>query len=158
MTLGLTDVTVGAMDVTIVITALAVTAGSATDVAVTTIEFGDGAVLGAVYTPVVALIVPSEPAAVTVGSDHVTFRQVGLLRMTHPGLFTVAVKLLNVSPVPIVAPPGVMEMLMPVIIVIEADWVLLVSAAEVAVTFAVGVTTGGPPFVPGTVGSTLGAV
>ena len=103
-------------------------------------------------------IVPSEPAVVTVGSDHVTFRQFGLLSSTHPGLFTVAVKLLNFSPVPMVAEPGVIEMLMPVMIVIEADWVLVVSAAAVAVTVAVGVTTGKPPVVLGTVGSTVGAV
>ena len=46
--MGLTDVTVGAIDVTIVITAVAVTDVSATDVAVTVMELGEGAVAGAV--------------------------------------------------------------------------------------------------------------
>ena len=48
MTLGLTNVTVGGTEVTTVITAVAVTDVSATEVAVTVIELGVGAVGGAV--------------------------------------------------------------------------------------------------------------
>ena len=48
MTLGLTEVTVGAIAVTIVITTVAVTDVSATDVTVIAMELGEGAVAGAV--------------------------------------------------------------------------------------------------------------
>jgi hypothetical protein len=156
MTLGLTDVTVGGMDVTTVIVAVAVTAVSATEVAVTVTELGEGAAAGAVYKPVFASMVPSEPAVVTVGSDQVTFWQVGLEARTHPGLLTVATNWLNVSPVPTVAVLGVMEMLMPLMMVNVAVAVLEVSAAAVAVMVAVGVTVVVVPEV--TVGITDGAV
>ena len=96
------------------------------------------------------------PGVVVVGRDQVTFRHVGFEVMLQPGLLTVATKLLNVSPVPTVASPGVMEIRMPVTIVIVAVAVLVVSAAAVAVIVAVGVTVVVVPDV--TVGSTAGAV
>src|SRR5450631_215353 len=80
-----------------VISTVEVTAVSATDVAVTVMELGVGAVVGAVYKPVFGSMVPSEPAVVTVGSDQVTLLHVGLEVMIHPGLFTVAMKPLVVT-------------------------------------------------------------
>ena len=59
MTFGPTDVTVGSVAVTIVTRAVDVTDVSATEVAVTEMELGEGAVAGAVYTPVFGSIVPS---------------------------------------------------------------------------------------------------
>src|SRR5260370_13332727 len=74
--LGLTEDNVGSVAVTMVTVVFAVTVVSATEVAVTVIVLVEGAEAGAVYTPVFASIVP---LPVVVGSDQVTFRQLGLL-------------------------------------------------------------------------------
>ena len=78
----------GGAAVTTVAVAVAVAAVSATDVAVMMTVLGEGTAEGAVYTPVVAPIVPI-PVSV-VESDQVTFWQVGLEVILHPGLLTVA--------------------------------------------------------------------
>ncbi len=102
-------------------------------------------------------IVPGEVWPVTiVGSDQVTTWQslVGTV-LSHPGLLTVAAKV-KVSVVPTVAVVGLIEMVMPEIIVTAALAVLVESACAVAVIVAVGVITGSPFEM--TVGITFGAV
>jgi len=97
-----------------------------------------------------------ELAQVVVGTDQVTTRQLFVATLlSHPGLLTVAVKV-KCSPVPTVAVVGVIEMLMPEIIVTVALAFLVVSACDVAVMVAVGVVVG-VPFVV-TVGTVFGAV
>src|ERR1700680_3136215 len=101
---------------------------SATDVTVMMTVLGVGTFVGAVYTPVVEPMVPSGfGVVVLVGSDQVTFRQVGLEVILHPGLLTVAANR-KVSPVPTVAEVGLILMLIPVTIVSLAAAVLVVSA------------------------------
>jgi hypothetical protein len=92
---------------------------------------------------------------VATGTDHVTFRQVVFEVVLQPGLLTVAAKV-KCSPVPIVAPGGVIAMLIPVMIVIVAMAVFVVSAAAVAVTVAVGSGVTVPEIV--SVGIVAGAV
>jgi hypothetical protein len=92
---------------------------------------------------------------VATGTDHVTFRHVVLEVVLHPGLLTVAAKV-KCSPVPMVAPNGVIAMLIPVMIVMVAEAVLVVSATEVAVTVAVGSGVTVPEIV--NVGIVAGAV
>lgn len=123
--LGVTEVTVGSVDVTTFTTAVAVTDVSETDVAVTVTALGDGTVAGAVYVPRLGSIVPI-PVRV-VESDHVTLRQVVFEVVLQPGLLTVAEKV-KCSPVPIVAEAGVIEMLIPVMIVTVAVSTFVVSA------------------------------
>src|SRR5487761_1953443 len=91
--LGLTEVTVGVVAVTTETVAVAVTDVSVTDVAVTITVLGEGTVVGAVYTPLVAPMVPI-PVTV-VESDQVTLLQVGSEVALHPGLLTVAVNRKN---------------------------------------------------------------
>ena len=139
------------------IVAVLVTDESFTDVTVTVTLLGVGTVPGAVYTPVLASIVPRLPAVVVVGSDQVTSVQsVVPAVLMHPGLLTVAMNWSKVSPVPIVAVVGRIEMVMPDMIVTEAVAFLVVSACAVAVIVAVGVTVV-VPFVV-TVGTVFGAV
>jgi len=139
--LGLTDVTVGVVAVTIVAVAVAVTDLSATEVAVIVTTLGEGTVPGAVYLAVFGLLgsgtvmVPI-PVSV-VESDQVTFSHVGLEARIHPGLFTVAVNE-KCSVVPTVAVDGAIVMLIPVMMVTAALEVLEVSACDVAVIVAVG--------------------
>ena len=90
-----------------------------------------------------------------VGTDQVTFRHVGFEVVLQPGLLTVAVKV-KCSPVPIKAFAGVIEMLIPVMIVTVAVAVLEVSAAEVAVMVSVGSAVTTPEIVA--VGIVAGAV
>ena len=73
-------------------------------------------------------------------SDHVTFRHVVFDVVLQPGLLTVEEKV-KCSPVPIVAEPGVIEMLIPVMIVSVALSIFVVSAWEVAVIVTVGAIT-----------------
>lgn len=152
---GLTDVTVGVVLVTTVTSAVAVTAGSLTEVAVMgTVLAAAGAVYVALSdAPGVARILPT-PAVV--GTDHVTsWQSVFPGVFTHPGLLTVARKA-KCSSVPTVAVLGVIEILMPEIMVTLAEAVFVVSACAVAVTVAVG-TIVRVPFVV-TVGTVFGAV
>jgi hypothetical protein len=108
---------------------------------------GEGAGEGAVYKPLLASIVPP-----VVGTDQVTtWHWLATTELSHPGLLTVAVNV-KFSPVPTVAVVGVMETLMPEIIVTVALAVLVVSACAVPVIVAVGV------IVVVTVGTVLGAV
>jgi hypothetical protein len=114
--------------------AVAVIVVSATEVAVIVTVLGEGAGVGAVYTPLASI----EPRPVgVVGTDQVTFRQVGFEVTLQPGLLTVAVKV-KCSPVPRKAPDGVIEMLIPVIIVNVAVAVFVVSAAAVPVMVTEG--------------------
>src|ERR1700737_2523764 len=102
--------------------------------------------------PVLASIMPTP---VVVGTDHVTFWQLlAATELSQPGLLTLAVKV-KCSPVPTVAAVGVIERLMPEIIVTVAVAVLVVSACAVAVIVAVGVMVVVVPEV--TVGTVLGA-
>ena len=77
--MGLTELTVGVVAVTIVAVAVAVTDLSATEVAVMVIALGEGTVPGAVYLAVSGLLgsgtvmVPGSNVEVLVGSDQVTF-------------------------------------------------------------------------------------
>jgi len=144
---------VGTVAVTTVTVADAVTDVSATDVAVMMTVLGVGTGVGAVYTPVVEPIVPI-PVSV-VESDQVTFWQVGLDVILHPGLLTVAVNR-KCSNVPTVAEVGVMAMLIPVTIVRVAFAVLVVSACAVAVIVTVGAIVVVLPDV--VVGTVAGAV
>ena len=85
--MGLTDATVGLLAVTIVTVTLAVTVLSAAEVAVIVIMLGEGAVDGAVYTPLASI----EPTPVVFeGTDQFTFRHVLLKVVLQPGLLTVA--------------------------------------------------------------------
>ena len=84
----------------------------------------------------VTQFVAIEPSPV--GTEKVTFSHVGFELRVHPGLFTVAVKLWKVSPVPTVAVEGAMVMLIPVRMVTVALADFVVSACDVAVTVAVG--------------------
>jgi hypothetical protein len=138
---GLTDVTVGWDAVTTATVAVAVTEGSATEVAVTITELGEGTEVGAVYTPEVEPMLPI-PVKV-VDSDHITLLQVGFEVILHPGLFTVAMKR-NVSPVPTVALVGVSVILIPVTMVKLAIDVLVVSACAVPVIVTTGAIVGVP--------------
>ena len=97
------------------------------------------------------------PAPVRVlGSDHVTAVQsVVPGELTQPGLLTVAAKD-RVSRVPTVAVFGLIEMLMPEMMVTVAVAVFVESACAVAVIVAVGVIVV-VPFVV-TVGIVAGAV
>ena len=125
---------------------------SVTDVAVITTELGLGAVVGAVYTPFASI----EPTLrYWSGRDQVTFKQLAFTVVLHPGLLTVAMNV-KCSPVPTVAAAGLIEMLIPVMIVTLAVAVFVVSAAAVAVI----VTVGSGVTVPETVavGSMAGAV
>jgi hypothetical protein len=138
---GLTEVTVGCDAVTTATVAVAVTDVSATDVAVTITELGEGTDVGAVYTPEVEPMLPI-PVKV-VERDHVTLLQVGFDVILHPGLFTVAVKR-NVSPVPTVALVGFSVMLIPVTMVKVAVAALVVSACAVPVIVTTGAIVGVP--------------
>jgi hypothetical protein len=139
--------------------AVAVTAVSFTEVAVTVTVLGLGTVPGAVYLAVSGVLGSGtviEPTPDVVGTDQVTFRQsVVVPAFTHPGLLTVARKV-KCSFVPTVAVVGVIEILMPETIVTVAVAVFLVSACAVAVIVAVGVTVVVPLVV--TVGTVFGAV
>src|SRR6202163_5108889 len=80
-----------------------------------------------------------EPFPAVVGTDQVTATHLlSEFRLQH-GLLTVAAKLLKCSPVPTVAVVGVIEMLIPEMMVTVAVAVLDVSACAVAVIVAVGV-------------------
>jgi hypothetical protein len=139
--------------VTTVTVAVAVTAVSFTEVAVIVTVLGEGAVAGAVYLPLLGSIVPTP---VVVGTDQVTTWQLlAATVLSHPGLLTVAAKV-KCSLVPIVAVVGLIEMLMPEMIVTVAVAVLVVSACAAAVIVAVGVIVV-VPFVV-TVGIVFGAV
>ena len=94
-------------------------------------------------------------AAGGVGSDHVTFSQVGFEVRLHPGLLTVAEKV-NVSVVPTVAEVGFKVMLIPVMMVRVAVANFAVSAWDVAVIVTVGAIVVVPLEV--TVGIVAGAV
>jgi len=127
---------VGSLAVWTFTVAVAVIDVSATEVAVMVTALGEGAVVGAVYVPLVSME-PKFVVVVLVGTDHVTFKQVGFEVVLHPGLLTVAVKV-KCSPVPMKALPGVIEMLIPVISVRVAVAVFVVSACAVAVIVTVG--------------------
>ena len=156
---------VGVAAVTTVTVAVAVTEVSATEVAVmTTVLLGQGTAEGAVYTPVVEPIVPASGvghavvAAGGVGSDQVTFSQVGFDVRLHPGLLTVALNR-KCSFVPTVAVVCERVMLIPVTIVRLAVAVFVVSACAVPVMVTAGAGVGVPPeVVLGVVGIVAGAV
>jgi hypothetical protein len=150
--LGLTALTLGTTALTTVTEVVAVTAVSATEVAVRVTTLGEGTADGAVYTPL-ASIVPT-PVRVA-GTDQVTFRQLGLVVVLQPGLFTVAVKV-KCSPVPMVAVVGSMATLIPETMVRVAVPVLVLSACDVAVIVAVGAMVVAPLEV--VVGIVFGAV
>lgn len=77
--MGLTEVTVGVVAVSIVAWTVAVTDVSATEVAVIVIALGEGTVAGAMYLAVSGFLesgtvmVPGSNVEVLVGSDQVTF-------------------------------------------------------------------------------------
>src|SRR3979490_15221 len=80
---------------------------------------------------------------VAVGTDHVTARHCESADWLHPGLLTAAAKL-KVSSVPTVAVVGLIEMLMPEIIVTVALAVFVESACPAPLIVAVA----GIPVVP----------